>query len=385
VSQYAWIIYEPSLRLARGVATSPNGLLVMENKSTLKICIVSEAIRSPFDEGVRVFVYNLIKELAKNCKVLGIGRSNNFKSEIESVCEKVLPENRLFLSWHLRQRIKEFKPDVIYYAPTAHATLYSFIRAQFLKIYGNGAKTILITLQPRQYSFVKRKIMPFIAPDLVLAQSEKTLKALDSLGCSVRKIWAGVDLERFTAASEDRKKKLREKYGIPRDKYVILHVGHINKNRNMQFMEKIQLLGGSQAVVVGSTTYPADVELVRNLEKKGVIIITGYIEKIEEVYQCANCYIFPVFSEGACIEVPLSILEAMACNLPVVTTQFGGIPSLIDEGNGFIYVNNEEEIIPKIVAVKNISEPETRKAVKQYSWSNVVKQVLIESGIQRKE
>lgn len=116
-----------------------------------------------------------------------------------------------------------------------------------------------------------------------------------------------------------------------------------------------------------------------------MIIITEYIEKIEEVYQCANCYIFPVFSEGACIEVPLSILEAMACNLPVVTTQFGGLPSLIDEGNGFIYVNNEEEIIPKIVAVKNISEPETRNAVKQYSWSNVVKQVLIESGIQRKE
>ncbi len=42
---------------------------------SLRICIVSEAIKSPFDEGVKIFVYNFIKELSKNFEVLGVGRS----------------------------------------------------------------------------------------------------------------------------------------------------------------------------------------------------------------------------------------------------------------------------------------------------------------------
>jgi len=345
----------------------------------LRICVVSEAIKSPFDEGVKIFVYHFIKELAKNHDVLGLSRAPNFEGDIEKYCAKALPKNRLFVSFCLWRKIKAFEPDIICYIPTAHATIYSFLRAKVLKLYYTKSRTVLITLQPRAYSSWSKRVIPLIVADLVFAQSTKTKELLERLGCMVKMIPSGVDLEKFTPASKELKEKLRNKYAIPINKYIVLHVGHINRNRNMQFMEDIQSLDGSQAVVVGSTTYPEDLDLIRDIQAKGVITITGYIEKIEELYQCADCYVFPVFSEGACIEIPLSILEAMACNLPVVSTRFGGLGNFINEGNGLFYVNAEDEIMAKIQFAKNSDNPRTRNMVEKFAWQNVVQEIVVNS------
>lgn len=343
---------------------------------SLRICIVSEAIEAPFDEGVKIFVYHLIEETSKDHTVLGISRLGHFKEGIEQYCVRALPDNKLFISPYLGSTLRKFCPDIIFYIPTACATLNSFLRARILKFYVKGVKTVLISLQPREYSFISKNIIPLIAPDLVLTQSEKTQKVLSNLGCETRKIACGVDLHRFTPVDIKTKEQLRKKYYFPDNKYLVLHVGHINRNRNMQFMGEIQNRGDTQAVVVGSTSYPEDKDLVKELQEKGVIVLTQYIEKIEEIYQCADYYIFPVFSDGACIEIPLSVLEAMACNLPVITTEFGGLPDFIPEQDGFMYAKSNDDLIARLDSARNISNPRTRDIAGQFSWGAVIKEII---------
>jgi glycosyltransferase involved in cell wall biosynthesis len=342
----------------------------------MKICIVSEAIKSPFDEGVKIFVYNFIKESSKEHEVLALSRTSDVDGGIKSVCEKALPENRFFVSLYLRRRIRSFMPDVIFYLPTAHATVFSFIRARMLKLYWKRARTVLITLQPRDYSYIARLVMSFARPDFVFAQSDKTYKVLKALGCEIDKTMCGVDLEKFTPVDNMKKAMLRRKHGFAEDKYYVLHVGHINRNRNAQFMARLQNIEGVQAVIIGSTSYPEDEELVEELKKHGVMVITSYIEKIEELYQCADCYVFPVLSEGACIEIPLSIFEAMACNLSVVSTKFGGLPEFICQQDGFHYVEDVREITPMVDKLKNMPQSQTRTIAEQYSWEHVVKRMI---------
>lgn len=348
----------------------------------MRICVISDAIVKPLDEGVKIFVYNLIKEFSKKYKILCLSTSNHFEEDIASYCKKAIPNNKLFFSFQFRKEIRAFKPDVIYYIPIACATFSSFARARVLKHYSMSSKIIMITLQPRHYSFVQKKIIPFISPDRVLTQSFKTESVLNSLGCKAKTISAGVDIQKFTPVAIEKKSKLRKKYGLPKNKFVVLHVGHINRNRNVGILEAVQDMQNTQAIVVGSTSTPQDNELGEALRKKGVVVLTSYIENIEEIYQCADCYLFPVFSESACIEIPLSVFEAMACGLPVVTTKFGGLPNLINEQSGFVYVNTMEEILPRINLIKKVREPGTRRLAKQFSWESVAKQVICQSGIQ---
>ena len=97
-----------------------------------------------------------------------------------------------------------------------------------------------------------------------------------------------------------------------------------------------------------STEYP-DVELllggdgnieeVKNLvDKKGLnnrIHVLGWISGPEKIKVFANSdiYALPSYNEG----LPVSILEAMASSLPIVSTTVGGIPeAVIDNKNGFL-------------------------------------------------
>lgn len=339
----------------------------------LKILLISEKLELPFDEGIKSFVYNMIKELSKGYNVFALSIRGN-KTDERYI--KSLNVNKTFLSFTLFREIREFNPEVILYVPSPSATLYSFMRTRVLKLYVKKAKIIMIALQPREYSYMSRKIIPFLIPDLVLVQSPSVLEQLTKLGCRVKFIPNGVDLETFYPVSTENKSKLRSKYGIDVDKFVILHVGHINRNRNIQILRELQT-EDNLVLVVGSTSTEQDRDLDDELEKAGVKVITDYLENIEEIYQLSDCYIFPVTSETASIEIPLSVLEAMACNLPIITTRYGGLHSIFSsEGKGFFYVNDLNNLSDKINEVKKINYCETRRMVEPYSWGTIAKRVL---------
>ncbi len=61
--------------------------------------------------------------------------------------------------------------------------------------------------------------------------------------------------------------------------------------------------------------------------------VPGWIsdqEKIEEIYRKSIVYILPSYNEG----MPMSILEAMSYGLPIISTDVGSIPSVVNEKNG---------------------------------------------------
>lgn len=78
----------------------------------------------------------------------------------------------------------------------------------------------------------------------------------------------------------------------------------------------------------------------------------------------ADCYLFPVRDDIASIDLPLSVLEAMSCNLPFITTRFGGLDEVFEEGEGLFFLDNETSLEENLRIIRDgLVHIETRKKV----------------------
>ena len=76
------------------------------------------------------------------------------------------------------------------------------------------------------------------------------------------------------------------------------------------------------------------------------------------------------------MQIPLSIVEAIACGLPAVSTKFEGLPLLFPEGyQGIIYVD-EIDMLPAKVneTLSSFVKPEPEKLVR-LDWKNIGKEL----------
>jgi hypothetical protein len=167
-----------------------------------KVCVISEGISMPFDEGRKNFVRNLIGQICQSYESLIISTRD---CVIEDGYVKGLSMNKTFLSYSLFKEIHCFNPDITIYVPESSAGLFSFIRTRILKWYAPEKKVVIISMQPRKYTLLSRILIPYLCPDLVFVQSLKVLKQLEGLGWSAEFLPGGVDLDRFRPEVDAKK------------------------------------------------------------------------------------------------------------------------------------------------------------------------------------
>ena len=103
-----------------------------------------------------------------------------------------------------------------------------------------------------------------------------------------------------------------------------------------------------------------------------------YIKSIEEVYALSDCYAFPTPTGVGAIEHPLSIMEAMACDLPVVTRKFGALPRVFRPGDGLYLVDTDDELRETVLHIRNSEKlVATRAKVIGMDWDIIADQLLM--------
>lgn len=338
----------------------------------MRVLVFAERLRLPLDEGFKNTAIHVTRALRSGHDVLAL---TTFGEDIAAEGVRNIPANKLLLSSALRRAIAGFAPDVVLYIPTASATPFAMLRTRVLRGYAGRARVVLLALQPRVYNPLARLAVRALRPPLTLAQSESMAASLRALGCRVGMLRSGVDAQRFAPVDRETRMGLRATLRLPAAAFIVLHVGHINSGRNVQALVQVQQ-AGCQAVLVGSTSTEQDETLARQLEQAGVIVVRAFVERIEQYYQAADCYVFPVTSATGAIALPLSVLEAMACNLPVVTMPYGDLAALFVAGGGLSVARNDWELVSHVLAARQVTNANTRALALPYSWASVAQDVL---------
>ena len=325
-----------------------------------KVLFITEYLNPPYDEGIKKTAFNIYTEL-------------NHKYDLKVICRYGFKEenifaincNPLFLSRNIRKIISDFNPLVIIYLPFASSTFAGYLRLRVLRFFAQNAKMIFIALQPKPLKKWQKLSVNFLKPQYALTPSPSLQKFWESYNINSRLLPLITDLSVFKPLEmAEQKLDLRKKYNIPINAYLISHMGHINEGRNLESLILLQR-SGYLVMIVGSSSTPKDAlgpkDLKSKLEKEGIVVLDKFIELIEEIYQMSDLYIFPVLAPNSSIGMPLSILEARACGIPVLTTNFGSISAFMGDDNGGIIYSTPKRFSE---AVKSIEK-------RDYTNSNV--------------
>ena len=224
--------------------------------------------------------------------------------------------------------------------------------------------------------------------DKIIVVSNATKEYVLSLGAKPSKVKVlhnGVDLNRFKPLPKV-KEEMRKKLGISKDVKVILTVRRIvYKNgvdtlidaANSAVKKKQKLV----FIVVGKG--PDMVSIQNQIEQLGLeknIKLTGFVadQDLHLYYNMADLFVLPSKSgEG----LPLVALEAMACGLPVIATNVGGINEIMVKGFGKLVPANNPEALAKAIVefadINNENNGELRAIVEeQYSWDKNVARLI---------
>lgn len=180
----------------------------------------------------------------------------------------------------------------------------------------------------------------------------------------------------------------RNRMGLPTDKKLILFgsVKVTDKRKGIDyFIESCKLLAETHPELkeeLGVVVYGKNSEQLKSLIPFQVFPL-DFINSDKElvnVYNAVDLYVTPSLEEN----LPTTIMEAMACGVPCVGFNVGGIPEMIDHlhngyvaeyksaedlANGVIWTLNESEY-------HTLSEEACRKAVSNYSESIIAKKYI---------
>jgi glycosyltransferase involved in cell wall biosynthesis len=150
------------------------------------------------------------------------------------------------------------------------------------------------------------------------------------------RVYNGIPLDRFAPNGRPPPRPFRivcvarlvEKKGLP----ILIEACRILRDRGLRF----------RCDIVGKGILRSQLEsLIKRWKLKKHVFLLGPHSQLEvlERYQSAHLYVLPciVGSDGNREGLPVSIVEALACGLPVVATPLTGIPEAVRDGfNGLI-------------------------------------------------
>lgn len=301
--------------------------------------------------GIKSYVWNLTLNLAKqgiNTTLIGITKQKHIKNypfNFISTLSRSKTSSIIFLSaLFIRcfsfkisksaiihaQRPDDLLPFVLFFRKNSKVcTLHGMTQKKILLKKGRVIARIYEIIE----NFTLRRIDSVISVDE--STSQFYINKYPWIKEKLTVIPVGIDLTRFMPMN---KLEMRRKYGFSNDDKIIMYIGRLEAEKNLEFLIDVfcELRSKSRKLVfVGGGKDRNRLQqkcISRGL--KSVIFLGEFDQdRVPEILNCADLFVLTSLFESG----PLVVIEAIACNIPVISTDVGRVKEYINSsGMGLI-------------------------------------------------
>jgi|GEM_PF-6638008 len=335
--------------------------------------------------GISKYIRHLLLHLAAiediELTILAHSRGDiEITNQMSSCNISVIPRGKVYsLTTHIyTYALNELKHFSVFHAP---AQVFPYLAPKTSRVL--TVHDITALTNPEWYpnnDFFSRKVLAVRSlkiAHVVIANSTNTKMAIvDGLDIEPAKIHVvplGVDTV-FRPLPGDQKPLIKKRYNLP-DKYIV-SIGTIQPRKNiLTAARSVAHLKHYKLIHIGSPGWRYD-EIYLQLEKfirKGVLElrIDASDEELLQILRCADAFLITSFHEG----FGLPALEALACGVPVVSSNGGALPEILGNAALFSDPNDVETFITQLaritedIELRNKLINEGLRIASNYTWA----------------
>lgn len=311
-----------------------------------KIHIVHVIYR--FDTGgLENGIVNIINGLDANLYTHSIvtlnGHSEKFAARlnrpVKIYCLDKKPGKDLHVFIRAYKLFRQLQPDIVHTRnfATIELQLSAFLASVPYRIHGEHGWDIQDPKGDVKKYQVMRKLLSLIIHKFVPLSQDLERYLTTRVGIAAKKInriCNGVNIERFKTVTPTKGTGFE---WASDEAFIIGAVGRLEKIKDHFNLIKAYGLTtqtdkssyqNSRLVIAGEGSQRAELEkLIHNEKLENNVVLLGDRSDIPQIMKHFNLFVLPSKAEG----ISNTILEAMACDLPVVATNVGGNPDLVDD------------------------------------------------------
>lgn len=155
----------------------------------------------------------------------------------------------------------------------------------------------------------------------------------------VELVYNGADLQDLATAPAGARDRIRDDFGFTDDDFVVVQVARLHELKDHQTALRTvhharQEFPNVRLLIAGDgDERPAIEQTIADLALQDHVTLAGSRNDVSSLLAASDAFLLTSISEG----IPLTVIEAMAAELPVVSTRVGGLPEMIEDGvSGFL-------------------------------------------------
>lgn len=316
-------------------------------------------------------------ETSKKISVMGY-YSAELSKKTKEIVENAVKENDIIFT----QDIATLGILAIHYAKKHGKKSVNYLHQIPWEMYGTIFGKRKINRKLLRYIILKSAVNILGKCNKLIVSSKELLNDEHIIKLPIEKsvVALGVNLKTFKPTKN--KIKSKEKIGINKNSLVIGYAGRISPEKDLLTLTKaFTKLKNENNNCVLLIIGEGDQEIRKKIKSVKGVIVKEFTQSIEDYYQAMDIFVLPSLTETN----SLVVMEAMACEIEVITTPVGNTKFYIKDGiNGYFFpIGNSEklyELLNKSIKENKMKSlgVNARKTIKQYTWKDTIKKLVKE-------